>query len=464
MNLSPEEYLNQLVDANNLAEMKLELSRVDSVWTKLNIQDIPFVYTVGGTNGKGTCCVLLEQALRAHKLRTGLILSPHLRSFNERIQVNGVPVDDKTWIKGLEYIENIRGETPLTYFEYCTLVAFYIFSHLALDVWILEVGLGGRKDAVNALDTDCAIITSIGLDHTSILGDTVEDIIAEKFPIARSGRPLVVGEPQWTESFEELNKDMRAKMMLINRDFGCDSKLLGSSELSEKTNLLWAQNAIGEQVEINFVRPNQPMTINNLATSWQALNLYKAKDRQSGPGPTIEEINVPNPTVTAEAWREFNMPGRWQKEKIKELNFILDCGHNPAAAKMLTRMIKSESNQDKHPTEIIFAIQTNKDWRGFVRNLSQCIDKWYLPLIDNSKIIPASELAEMMRSEEEFAELDTEVHESMEGLINNLAAANSSSVPSGRRDERRILVCGSFHLVGVFLSCAEHIKQESKTA
>ena len=238
-----------MVAADNLAEIKLGLDRIQAVWQKLlvagagqrvgdtqqhsdaerfgnevgeqggeaakeragdsqqsgeqneqpdqastiapqHLANPPFVYTIAGTNGKGTCAALLETALLANGLTTGLISSPHLLSFNERIRLNGTPASDTEWLGALERIKQIKGDLPLTYFEYCTLAGLLLFTERQVDVWILEVGLGGRLDAVNIIDSDCAVITSIGLDHTEILGDTREKILAEKIPVARANKPL----------------------------------------------------------------------------------------------------------------------------------------------------------------------------------------------------------------------------------------------------------------------------------
>ena len=171
------------------------LDRVAAVHARMGVALHCPVVTVTGTNGKGSTCAMLESVLRCAGHRTGLYTSPHLARYNERVRQDGVEQDDDALIRAFNAVEDARGEVPLTYFEYGTLAALSIFARAALDVVILEVGLGGRLDAVNIVDADVAVVTSVDLDHMDYLGPTREDIGREKAGIFRAGRPAVCAEP-----------------------------------------------------------------------------------------------------------------------------------------------------------------------------------------------------------------------------------------------------------------------------
>ena len=174
------------------------------------------VITVGGTNGKGSTSAMLESILQAGGYRTGLYTSPHLLRYNERVRIAGREAGDGALCDAFAAVESARGKVPLTYFEFATLAAFFLFANASLDAAVLEVGLGGRLDAVNAVDADCAVLTSVAIDHVEYLGATREAIGREKAGIFRRGRPAVVADPDPPQSV--LAAD--AQLLLIGRDFG----------------------------------------------------------------------------------------------------------------------------------------------------------------------------------------------------------------------------------------------------
>jgi dihydrofolate synthase/folylpolyglutamate synthase len=179
----------------NPAEIKLGLERVAAVLARLDVHPPPQrVFTVAGTNGKGSCVAALAAVLQANALRTGVYTSPHLLRYNERICVAGEPVADAELVAAFERVAAARGDVPLTYFEYGTLAALVVFAAARCDAWVLEVGLGGRLDAVNVIDPDFPVITTVDLDHQAWLGDTIEAIAGEKAGIYRAGRPAFFGE------------------------------------------------------------------------------------------------------------------------------------------------------------------------------------------------------------------------------------------------------------------------------
>ncbi|MGB6106065.1 MAG: Mur ligase family protein, partial [Pusillimonas sp.] len=197
----------------------LGLERIRAVAGKLNLA-LPFVkITVGGTNGKGSTCAMLEAILLASGYKTGTYTSPHLVDFNERIRINGDLAGDAQIIEQFHRIEQARGDITLSYFEYTTLAALMLFEQEQMDVAVLEVGLGGRLDAVNLVDTDCAIITSVDIDHTEYLGDTREKIGFEKAHIFRPGRPAICADPVPPQSIIDHAAQIKADLWLFGKDF-----------------------------------------------------------------------------------------------------------------------------------------------------------------------------------------------------------------------------------------------------
>ena len=185
----------EYIEKQHPSAIALGLERVAEVLGRLDAGLECPVITVGGTNGKGSTCAMLESILRAAGYRTGLYTSPHLVRYNERVRVAGVEADDASLCQGFAAVEAARGDVPLTYFEFGTLAALWIFNRKKIEAAILEVGLGGRLDAVNAVDADCAVLTSVAIDHVDYLGGTREDIGREKAGIFRPGRPAVVADP-----------------------------------------------------------------------------------------------------------------------------------------------------------------------------------------------------------------------------------------------------------------------------
>ncbi|MFL6570594.1 MAG: bifunctional folylpolyglutamate synthase/dihydrofolate synthase, partial [Burkholderiales bacterium] len=194
----------------------LGLERVARVFADLKIEIGCPVITVAGTNGKGSTCAMLESILRAAGYRTGLYTSPHLLRYNERVRVAGVEASDEALAESFSAVEHARLEVPLTYFEFGTLAALWLFSRARIEAAILEVGLGGRLDAVNIVDPDCAVLTSVGIDHVDYLGATREEIGREKAGIFRPGRPAVIAEPDPPRSV----LDAAGDQLRLGKDFG----------------------------------------------------------------------------------------------------------------------------------------------------------------------------------------------------------------------------------------------------
>ena len=207
------------IEAIHPKSMDFGLERVRAVAQHLQIRLACPVITVGGTNGKGSTCAMLESILLQAGYKVGLHTSPHLLRFNERARINGAEADDASLAGHFGAVESARGEVSLTYFEFTLLAFLRLFMHAALDAVILEVGLGGRLDAVNMVDSDCAIVTSVDLDHMEYLGDTREAIGLEKAHIFRAGRPAICADPQPPKSLIGYAERVGADLWLIGRDF-----------------------------------------------------------------------------------------------------------------------------------------------------------------------------------------------------------------------------------------------------
>jgi len=211
-------WLNRIESLHPI-KIDLGLERVRPVADRLQLDLAAVVITVGGTNGKGSTCAILESVLHAAGYRVGLYTSPHLVRFNERARIGGVAVSDDELIDAFHQVEAARAEVALTYFEFTTLAILLCFARARLDAVILEVGLGGRLDAVNLIDADCSIITSVDIDHVEYLGPTRESIGYEKAHIFRAGRPAICADPVPPESLVEHAHKVGADLWLFGRDF-----------------------------------------------------------------------------------------------------------------------------------------------------------------------------------------------------------------------------------------------------
>ncbi len=221
-NRSLEEWL-AVIETRHPNEIDLGLARVGQVWSSLKTQistlSSPAFITVAGTNGKGSCVATMQAVLSAHGYSVGAFTSPHFLHYSERITINGVPASDAQIVTAFELIEDISGDISLTYFEFNALAALVIFCQQNLDAVLLEVGLGGELDAVNIIDADVAIVTSVDLDHQDWLGDTRSEIGKAKLGVARRNKPLLVGEPDLPQGFADRVVKIGADALFIGNDF-----------------------------------------------------------------------------------------------------------------------------------------------------------------------------------------------------------------------------------------------------
>jgi dihydrofolate synthase/folylpolyglutamate synthase len=360
------------LETRNLQSVVLGLDRVRAVADRLGLQpDFP-VLTVGGTNGKGSVCAYLESILDAAGYKTGVYTSPHLLRYNERVRIGGREATDTGLCRAFAAVEAVRGETPLTYFEQGTLAALWLFREAGIEVAMLEVGLGGRLDAVNICDADVAVITSVDLDHQAFLGDTREDIGFEKAGIYRSGRPAICGDPQPPQSLLEHAASIAAELHRIGHEIGY--------EVGEGT---WTCRA-GEACFPALPRPAMPgrHQYGNAACAIAALHALRERLPV-----TLRDIRAGIAIA--------RQPGRFQVIGREPLR-ILDVAHNPHAARTLALNLA-----DLPPTgeiHAVFAMLADKDVEGVLAPLANRVTHWHIAGLAGPRGLSAKQLGERLQA------------------------------------------------------------------
>jgi dihydrofolate synthase/folylpolyglutamate synthase len=390
----------------------MTLQRVVSVRERLGLRfDVPVV-TVAGTNGKGSSCAMLESIARHAGYRTGLYIKPHLVHFEERCRIGGQSVAADDLLPHFAAVEAARGDIALTYFEFTTLAIMRALSLAPIDVAILEVGLGGRLDAVNAVDGDCALITSIDLDHMEYLGPDRESIGFEKAGILRAGRPAVISDPLPPASVLRHAAASGADLWRVGRDFN------HSGDRQQ-----WSWSGRG--------RRHNALAYPALRGANQLLNA-------SGVLAVFEALRERLP-ITAQAVRSglatVELPGRFQIVPGQPA-LVLDVAHNPQAASALAFNL---DQMGFHPrTHAVFGAMRDKDIAGMVARLAPLVDHWYLSDLPLPRAASAEELERIVR-----AQLPATAPSRHASPSAALRAALAAADPADR-----IVVFGSFLCVG----------------
>lgn len=374
------------IHALHPTEIELGLDRVLEVAKRMGIeQPKSQIITVAGTNGKGSSVALLEAILVAHGIGVGSYTSPHLHRYNERIKISGEEVTDEILCQAFQQVEAGRQNTRLTYFEFGTLAALWVFEQSSPDVIVLEVGLGGRLDAVNIIDADVAIITSISIDHTEWLGSNTELIGREKAGVIRAGKPVICSEPNPPTSLLNCAEELAAPVLRIGVDFGFE---IQSQAESKRTNELgwWGENGQGERLE--FTGLPQPLLSADLAASAiQALQFIN--------------INLTKEKLSA-ALVSAKLPGRFEqvRDEGHGRDVLFDVAHNPAAAANLASNIEALKKTRKEVGKIIvvLAMMADKDTIGFYQALESVVDFWYITQFDDQRSMPAEKLESKLNS------------------------------------------------------------------
>lgn len=398
-----------LLEARHGQSIQLGLDRVRAVRNALDLPQTCPVFTVGGTNGKGSTCALLEAVLLAAGYRVGLYTSPHLLCYNERVRIDGRDVDDAVLVDAFAEVERARGEIPLTYFEHGTLAAWVAFCRAGLDAIILEVGLGGRLDAVNVFEPDCAIVTSVAMDHMDYLGDNREAIGFEKAGIFRAGRPAICSDPQPPASLLAHAEAIGARLWVSGRDFGF------SGDQNQ-----WAFWTAGGSRRGGLAYP-----------SLRGMNqLLNAAAVMAACESVRDILPVPMQAIR-QGFMLVELPGRFQVLPGRP-SIVLDVAHNPQAAGVLNENLASMGFFPE--TWAVIGMLADKDVAGVVRLLRDRIDHWLVASLPGPRGLGADKLAAILR----------EVGVSGD-VAEYVSPASAYEVAVGRVAEGdRIVVFGSF--------------------
>ncbi len=409
-------------------EIDLGLDRVRTVWQRLGARrPAPCVITVGGTNGKGSTVALLDAMLSAGGHATGCYTSPHLLRYNERIRLHGADVSDEALIAVFERIEAARNDTSLTWFEHGTLAALELMADAELDVAILEVGLGGRLDAVNMVDADVAVVSSVGIDHVEYLGPNRDCIGTEKAGIFRSGRPAVVGDPDPPQGLLDTARIIGAHLLLAGVDFGIardSDHYLWSFHPTSDTS---PDTCCQETLLLDEQHLDSPARQNNLAAALAAL--YSLRDRLPW-----------QPQRYAQAAAEVHPSGRVQRIATNP-DVIVDVAHNPQAAAALAAWLRAHPVSGR--TVAVFSAMGDKDIAGIVAELGPVIAHWYVCPLPQAGQRGLDSDAVQHRVVQGYVEAQCSQYDSVE------SALNSACADAGPDD--RVVAFGSFHLAGAVL-------------
>ena len=365
----------------------LGLDRVQVVYDRLFPDGVPYrVITIAGTNGKGSTVSFIDSIYRQSKFKIGRSTSPHLLKYNERYAIDGVDVSDEVIIKAFEQIETQRHDITLTYFEFSTLAALIIFAEANIDLAILEVGLGGRLDSVNVVDSDVSVITNVAIDHTDYLGDTREKIGREKAGVMRTSRPCICGDHDPPQSLLAYAKEIETPVTFVSEGYKGEIGLEG------------AHQRINAAVAVETVKK------------------------------LLDQFPVSEGMIS-EGVRKASIKARFEKRYIADKTVILDVAHNPAAVKTLVETL-SDSPME---TVAIFSALIDKDIIDMVKLASESIRHWYLVPLSSDRAITSTEL------KKKFSDPDsTTVCSDMNSAIEMSLAL---------RDVERIVIFGSFYTI-----------------
>ncbi|MHA1568133.1 MAG: bifunctional tetrahydrofolate synthase/dihydrofolate synthase [Alphaproteobacteria bacterium] len=399
------------------SEIELGLDRVAAVQARLHPEPPPFtVITVAGTNGKGSSVALLEAILLAAGYRVGAYTSPHLLRYNERVRVAGQAVDDAALIAAFARIDAARGDTSLTYFEFGTLAALDIFHGQALDVILLEVGLGGRLDAVNILDPDVALITAIGIDHTRWLGEDREAIAAEKAGILRPGLPAVFSGRDLPASLAAQAARLGVSLAVAGRDYSCQAGPDG-----------WRWQ-YADAAPLRLPRPALPGAHQLDNAGGVLMALHRLKER------------LP---VSVQAMRQglldVVLAGRFQVIP-GPVEWVLDVAHNPDSMTRLAELLAQRPPAGR--THAILGMLADKDIATALVPLVSQVDAWIVVPLDTPRSAPAADLGTVLREHQPSVQILT-----ADGMEQAIELVRDRARPGDR-----VIVTGSFYTVAAALT------------
>ncbi|MGU9977126.1 MAG: bifunctional tetrahydrofolate synthase/dihydrofolate synthase [Candidatus Oxydemutatoraceae bacterium WSBS_2016_MAG_OTU14] len=395
----------------------LGLERVHKIVSACGLDQVEIpVILVAGTNGKGSTVAILSSILQAQNYRVACYTSPHFLHYNERIAIDGVPVEDDLICTAFEFIEQRREGISLSFFEFGTLAALYCFQQYELDCMILEVGLGGRLDAVNVIDPTVAVITSIGIDHVQWLGKDRESIAKEKAGIMRANIPVICGDPHPPQAIADVAKQCGAVLYQLGVNFDyqehesvCDYHFNGQAIKALPKPSLFGQ-----------------IQLNNTATALMALHCLK------------DQLPISDEAIR-QGLSQIQLLGRFQVIMQKPMK-IFDIAHNPDGAKILAKNLVALPCTGQ--TYAVFGVLADKDVSGILQAMGGLVDGWYLAKPKSSRGLQADELKQMVLVQDKDA------------IVSNFAAigdAYRGALNSAKGDDR-VLVFGSMVTVAEALA------------
>lgn len=405
----------------------LGLERVAKVHARLALGSLGLVFIVGGTNGKGSTCAMLEAMMRAAGYRVGLYTSPHLLRYNERVRIDGREATDEQLVDAFAAVERVRGDVSLTYFEMGTLAAAWLFAAARLDAVVLEVGLGGRLDCVNVFDADCAIVTGVDLDHMSFLGDTREQIGWEKAHIYRAGRPAICADSEPPQTLIDHAIGIGADLQRIDRDFGFEPHATQ-----------WTyRGRDNRRLSLGYPALRGATQLRNAAAAIAALD-------------SVKDVLPVNVGAVRAGLASVEVPGRFQVLTGRPL-VVLDVGHNPQAARILAENLaqmkgaedEAGSGTAAHArTFAVCAMLRDKDIEGVCRALRSDIDDWYVAGLPGMRGTTTADMEQAVLRACPWA--------SVNGFDDVVTAFRAAQKAAGQGD--RIVVFGSFLTVAAVLA------------
>lgn len=395
-------------------DIELGLGRIRIVAERLQVLQFACpVVTVAGTNGKGSTVTLMERLARAAGKRTALYTSPHIQHFNERVRLDGEPVSDALLCDAFERVDAARADVALTYFEFTTLAALCVFQDAAVDLLILEVGLGGRLDAVNLIDADIAVVTSIGLDHQDWLGDDREQIGREKAGILRAGRPLLFAALDMPNSIAQAAEQGGAQLLRAGVEFG-----------AEGNNIFWHQDGIRH----DLLADPLPLGRDNLAGAVQTLALLNMLPQ--------DLVNVAQQVI---------LPGRCQHLELDGVDWYFDVGHNREALQRFLALLPAA----KGNRLAICAMLIDKPAAAILTDFSPSVTHWYFAGLAGNRSRTAEQLAALLPEMELGATEQSKkpvVQHCFTSVADAVSAVRAQKLGTDQPVEQ-ILVFGSFHTV-----------------
>lgn len=428
------DYMQQI----HVSAIDMGLSRVLPVAEALGVvqsaKDDAYVFTVAGTNGKGSTTAVIAQMCQAAGYKTALYQSPHLSVFNERVRINGEMASDQTLIQAFSKVEAARLECDLTlsFFEMTTLAALLIFAEADCDVWVLEVGLGGRLDVVNIIDPDMAVITNIGIDHVDWLGDNVEDIGREKAGILRDDMTLIYGATEMPNSVQQAINRHQATCYQFGQDF--------SYCAMDTTTWQYSNAAVTMQL------PRPALSLTNTANALSAV--------------LASPLNISMDAIE-QALQTVKLAGRFDYREVKNRHWLFDVAHNEQGVAFLLAQLlpfwqqhlakqSTDSQNSRAPATIkmLFSMLGDKDIDKVVQRLTDAglpISEWFIAEIDYPRAASTEQLQGILTNYVDSAQIHA---------CNRLSEA-TWAVINASQPQDLIVVCGSFHTIGEALAALE---------